>query len=69
MPNFITPEMLKYEKKGGTCPHTSLSDFSFFASFEDVEKTLHTFCHYCRCHWFKGRKWTPDEWDEYVNEG
>ena len=26
------------------------------------------YCPECKCHWWKGKFYTPEEWDDYVNE-
>lgn len=64
---FITPEMLKYEKRYPTCKHEFTSDFSHFKSFDSDEKEKLIFCPDCRVRWFKDREWNPDEWNEYIN--
>jgi len=28
----------------------------------------HYFCPYCRKHYYKGREWTKEEWETYVED-
>lgn len=63
---YIRNEMLRYQKNRETCDHRLKSDFSFFESGA-TERTPFFYCIQCATHWFKGKEWNPDEWEEYVN--
>lgn len=65
---FKTPYMMAWEKKYPTCKHEFKSDFSHFTSWESNEKEPHFYCPDCHTHWYKGKEWNPNEWDEYVND-
>jgi len=64
----MQPRMFRFMKEYATCEHKNRADFSHYKSFDSYEKEPHFYCANCESRWYKGRHWTPDEWDVYVNE-
>ncbi len=56
------------ELKPVPCKHEHKSDFSYYESFGDAEKEPHFYCGDCKSHWWKGKEWSEEEWEKFVNE-
>lgn len=59
----MSPEMLAWKKKYSTCDH-------YFARYLGSSRGEYAnkYCPVCRTHWYRGKEWNADEWDEYVND-
>ena len=33
-----------------------------------AEKEPHFYCGDCKSHWWKGKEWSEEEWEKFVNE-
>jgi hypothetical protein len=53
--------MLKYRLMFPTCMHTSVKDLT-----EGKGEHRNWWCPVCETHWFKGKEYTPDEWDAWL---
>jgi len=45
------------------CKHEQKNDLS-----QGLGPERHYFCLSCKSHWYKGKEWTRDEWDSWVND-
>lgn len=48
------------------CKHEHKKDFSFYDHM--AIKQPHDYCPDCKAHWFKGIKWTKEEWATWIND-
>jgi hypothetical protein len=35
---------------------------------QGLGKERHYYCRKCKSHWYKGRFWTKQQWDDWINE-
>lgn len=48
------------------CKHENKKDFSYYDHM--AIKQPHDYCPDCKAHWFKGIKWTKEEWSTWIND-
>jgi len=46
-----------------SCGHTNTDDLT--AGLGEIGPNI--ICHVCGRHYYKGREWSREEWDDYVN--
>ena len=53
-----------------SCNHGMESNFSCSDIFSDkLDKTIeHYYCHKCDRHLFRGKEYSREEWDEYIED-
>ena len=49
-------------KKPENCDHKSKKDLT-----HGKGRDRNIYCPDCKTHWWKGKEWSPKEWDEYIN--
>jgi len=54
------------DKKPEACKHKRKIDFTTW-SFGDEKHIEHFFCPNCKAHWFKGKYYNKEQWEEYIN--
>lgn len=45
------------------CEHQNKKDLT-----QGLGETRNHYCPDCKMHWYRGRSWTEDEWNEYVED-
>jgi hypothetical protein len=65
----MTPRQMRFIKEYATCKHPeqAVADFSHYKGFDSYEKEPYFYCSRCESRWYKDRHWTPNEWDNYVD--
>lgn len=53
--------------KENKCSH-EVRGLSVVKDFTYADTGKHLYCPMCKCHWYKDRFWTREEWNDYVNE-
>jgi hypothetical protein len=52
--------------KNKNCKH-AIRGLSVIKNFTYADTGDHFYCPICQAHWWKDRKWSAKEWDEYIN--
>jgi len=62
---LFKPSPVRYKKYGEdvVCNHKELKDLT-----QGLGDVRNYYCPDCEAHWYKGRVWTKEEWEIFVND-